>query len=106
MCGAAAAPACSPSALSVPMCAATAAVGFEKKASHSISCMLGGPLTHTHSGDARLGGAHAVDMTAMASSSIHTPATTASSLLATLRFKRTAMEQHWGTALLQCSSGG
>ena len=43
----AAAPACSPSALSVPMCA-TAAVGFEKKASHSISCMLGGPLTHSH----------------------------------------------------------
>ena len=63
--------------------------------------MLGGPLTHTHSGDARLGGAHAVDMTAMASSSIHTPATTASSLLATLRFKRTAMEQHWGTAAVQ-----
>ena len=63
--------------------------------------MLGGPLTHTLSGDARLGGAHAVDMTAMASSSIHTPATTASSLLATLRFKRTAMEQHWGTAAVQ-----
>ena len=60
--------------------------------------MLGGPLTHTH---ARLGGAHAVDMTAMASSSIHTPATTASSLLATLRFKRTAMEQHWGTTAVQ-----
>ena len=56
--------------------------------------MLGGPLTHTHSGGARLGGAHAVDMTAMASSSIHTPAAAASSLLATLRFKRTAMEQH------------
>jgi hypothetical protein len=75
---------------------ATVAVGFEKKASHSISCMLGGPLTHTHthSGDARLGGTHAVDMMAMASSSIHTPAAAASSLLATLRFKRTAMEQH------------
>ena len=65
--------------------------------------MLGGPLTHsnTHSGDARHGGAHAVDMTAMASSSIHTPAATASSLLATLRFKRTAMEQHWDTAAVQ-----
>jgi hypothetical protein len=50
--------------------------------------------THTHSGDARLGSTHAVDMTAMASSSIHTPAAAASSLLATLRFKRTAMEQH------------
>lgn len=57
--------------------------------------------SRTHSGDARLGGAHAVDMTAMASSSIHTPAATASSLHATLRFKRTAMEQHWGTAAVQ-----